>query len=610
MERTARGGCRRHPRPPGAGPPRRPGRHRRGLVRRRVPGRGVRSGDRFRRTHPGDAALRCRTSGAPHLTHLARRSARPPLDHGRRRRAAGRAADRRAPVDRLDAGRRARRPPGDRFCHRRRRALLDGVPGERGARPAARPSPGGRDDTTAARPHGRAAPPVAAYGLRGGPAGRCRAGRRGALQQPAGRRCRLVRRAPGGARFVRRGRAVRRLPVRGDLPGAARRPYPARAVATGGHAPSEERVGRRQGPHRRPPAAGARLRGGRRCGGRGGRRGGAARQGPRRWPRSVRADGGRADRRCRRRHPHGPRPAALPVPSAAAGPGDRLRRRRPAGRRPRSGRHHRAAAPRAGRSRRGRRGQHRAHAARPGDRGPPPDAHDRAPARGRPGLCGARRGRRARGGGGDRTAPPGERQVRLRARRRRVRPDAGRRAAAAGGRAGAGQGRRPFRRAAAARPAGRAARRRRPPADARDQRLLHRPGGWRRCGEVHPGRGTRRVDQEQGARGRADARARGDPGGQAPAVHPAGRLQCRSVAPRGGAAVRRRPRGARRHRGPARPGARCRGHLRPVHRLLGGLPGRRPRPVPDRDRPHQPLGDRRARSAPDRPAGRRAGGRA
>ncbi len=40
------------------------------------------------------------------------------------------------------------------------------------------------------------------------------------------------------------------------------------------------------------------------------RRGGAARQGPRRRPRAVRTDGGRADRRCRRRHPHGP--ALLP----------------------------------------------------------------------------------------------------------------------------------------------------------------------------------------------------------------------------------------------------------------------------------------------------------
>ncbi|CAM5693358.1 Thymidylate kinase OS=Streptomyces tendae OX=1932 GN=tmk PE=3 SV=1 [Streptomyces tendae] len=62
-------------------------------------------------------------------------------------------------------------------------------------------------------------------------------------------------------------------------------------------------------------------------------------------------------------------------------------------------------------------------------------------------------------------------------------------------------------------------------------------------------------------------------------LHPAGRLQRRTVAPRGGPAVRRRPRGARRHRGAARPGARCRGHLRPLHRLLGRLPGRGPRPV-------------------------------
>ncbi len=52
------------------------------------------------------------------------------------------------------------------------------------------------------------------------------------------------------------------------------------------------------------------------------------------------------------------------------------------------------------------------------------------------------------------------------------------------------------------------------------------------------------------------------------------------------------------------PGARRGGDLRPLHRLLGRLPGRRPRPVPDRDRPHQPLGHQRARPAPHRPAGR------
>ncbi|CAM5253040.1 hypothetical protein SHIRM173S_08872 [Streptomyces hirsutus] len=125
--------------------------------------------------------------------------------------------------------------------------------------------------------------------------------------------------------------------------------------------------------------------------------------------------------------------------------------------------------------------------------------------RGRPPLRGTRRGDRPAGGRGHRTAPAGERPVRLRARRRRVHADAGGGAAAAGGRARPGQGRRPFRGAAAPRPPGRAARRRRPRARSGGRRLLHRPGRRRRGREVHPGRGARRVDPGQGPRGRAHA---------------------------------------------------------------------------------------------------------
>lgn len=97
---------------------------------------------------------------------------------------------------------------------------------ERGARTAAAPAAGGRDRTTAAGPHGRPAPPVAAYELRGGPPGRRRTCRRGPAEQPARYRSRLVRAAPGGPRVVRRGRSVRRFPVRADLPGAARHAHP------------------------------------------------------------------------------------------------------------------------------------------------------------------------------------------------------------------------------------------------------------------------------------------------------------------------------------------------------------------------------------------------
>ena len=67
-------------------------------------------------------------------------------------------------------------------------------------------------------------------------------------------------------------------------------------------------------------------------------------------------------------------------------------------------------------------------------------------------------------------------------------------------------------------------------------------------------------------------------------------------------------RGAPRRLGGA-PGPRARRHrrLRPLHRLVRGLPGRRARPRRRRGLPDQPLGDRRPAAGPDRPARRRPG---
>ena len=193
----------------------------------------------------------------------------------------------------------------------------------------------------------------------------------------------------------------------------------------------------------------------------------------------------------------------------------------------------------------------------------------------------------------DRAAPHRQRQLRLRPRRGRLHADAGRRAAAAGRRARSRQADDrtgvPLRQ----RPARRAARRREPVHGPRGHRLLHRRRGRRRGRQVHPGRGARRVDPRQGPRGRRHPRARRHAGRQAAALDPAGLSSRRDIAPRGGAALRRRPRRARRHGRPARPGARRGRHLRPLHRLLRRLPGRGPRPGADRDRPDQPLGDRR-----------------
>ncbi len=75
----------------------------------------------------------------------------------------------------------------------------------------------------------------------------------------------------------------------------------------------------------------------------------------------------------------------------------------------------------------------------------------------------------------------------------------------------------------------------------------------------------------------------------------------------GGAAVRCRPRRARRHR--HRPGtrSRARGGHRPLHRLLGRLPGCGPRPRRRGGRQGVALGDRRPGPRPDRAARRSAG---
>ena len=78
-----------------------------------------------------------------------------------------------------------------------------------------------------------------------------------------------------------------------------------------------------------------------------------------------------------------------------------------------------------------------------------------------------------------------------------------------------------------------------------------------------------------------------------------------------GAAVRGRPGRTRGHGRPACAGFGSRRHQRPLYRLVGGLPGCRPRPGRRRGRPAVPVGDRRLAAAPHRAArparGRRAG---
>ena len=100
-------------------------------------------------------------------------------------------------------------------------------------------------------------------------------------------------------------------------------------------------------------------------------------------------------------------------------------------------------------------------------------------------------------------------------------------------------------------------------------------------GSTAPGRAPRRELLAEwlaraGSRGARDARA---------GWHPAGRGGARARAPRrragpvdGGGAVRRRTGRARRARDPAGPRARRRRRLRPLPRLVGRLPGHRPRP--------------------------------
>ena len=67
-----------------------------------------------------------------------------------------------------------------------------------------------------------------------------------------------------------------------------------------------------------------------------------------------------------------------------------------------------------------------------------------------------------------------------------------------------------------------------------------------------------------------------------------------------GTAVRGRPGRARRHRGAAGAGAGSRRGLRPLHRLVGRLPGCRPRAGRRRGRAAVPLGHRRSAAAPHR----------
>ena len=141
-------------------------------------------------------------------------------------------------------------------------------------------------------------------------------------------------------------------------------------------------------------------------------------------------------------------------------------------------------------------------------------------------------------------------------------------------------------------------------------RLLHRPGGRRRGRQVHPGRGARRVDPGQGPRGRRHARAGRDAGRQAAAVDPAGRV----VAPGSRTAPRRcctpptAPSTSTRSSGPRWSAARS---SSPTATSTPPSPTRAPgRDLsPDRDRPHLPLGDGRARTASDGAARRLAGDR-
>ena len=218
-------------------------------------------------------ALRSRTAGPAVGAHRALRAARPALDDDRRGRCGSPCWSSRplwldwTPDDAL---------PGSwsRSSSSASPSACGPCQGERGARAAARAAAGGRRRTPAARPPGRAAPASLRTGFVALPARGRRAGRRHADRQSAGHRHRVVHAAPGRARLVRRRRTVRRF----RLDRCTSSNFPARQTPRP-RSPLEGCAGRstatapvRQGPYGRDPAAGARLRRGRRGHRRRGRR--------------------------------------------------------------------------------------------------------------------------------------------------------------------------------------------------------------------------------------------------------------------------------------------------------------------------------------------------
>ena len=134
---------------------------------------------------------------------------------------------------------------------------------------------------------------------------------------------------------------------------------------------------------------------------------------------------------------------------------------------------------------------------------------------------------------------------------------------------------------------------------------LHRPRGRRRLGQVDAGEAARRRDRRD-----RDVRARRH---RARRRHPSGPARPRDGLPR-------RPGRSTPHGGGSR--ATCRGghpscarrgsarRVRPLLRIVGRVPGLRPRPVHGLDRDAERLGDRRVDARPDRPPrrARRRGG--
>ena len=285
--------------------------------------------------------------------------------------------------------------------------------------------------------------------------------RRHAGQQPARLGHRLVLAAPGGPRFVRRGRALRRLRLDAVLPRTARLADPAAAFAAGGPAPPVHRQRPGQGPYGRHPAA--RPRPARRSPARSPPPSPSPYCTPRTWAAgpspsrcwSLALTGGTGRRHPRRRRPCCPRcpgagcsPSRSPSPVSRCSPWGWCRTRRPCCSSRCSPASRAGVAANTG---------HALSTRRPRTSGGPGSPSTCRRSYGSSSALGALVGPAARRR--DRAAPAGERRLRLRARRRGVHADAGRRAAAAGRRAGARQDRRPVRRAAAARSAGRAARR-------------------------------------------------------------------------------------------------------------------------------------------------------